>query len=179
MRNARIAFYKAKHGQVDDKFIDFFSGRKGYSHCEIVINDTTMIGAHYLAGGVKKFYYNNIYDSEYWDIFEIPDVSHAKVSAYAHKQLGLGYDTAGVVLYFIGLTMGDSEDKVWCSELCARALNNNMDKRYIYPLTMPNDLYLDIISLGAQQVGKVVNATSKQSYKPEVDRFGRVGYADK
>ena len=183
MNKLRIAFYKAQNGNWDDKLIDRFSGGLGYSHCEVVVNSTTMIGAHYLAKGVAKFRYNDIYSDPMWDIYEI-DMDNAQTISYAEFMVGrLGYDTTGVVLYFIGLHMGDDKTDVWCSEFCARAINKGfnpkgVDKLIDNVLTMPNEFYTDFLALGAIKVNKL-NARRNRTHKnkPTIDRYGRVAYA--
>ena len=179
MEKLRIAFYKASNGQFDDKFIDKFSGNLGYSHCEVVLNESTMIGAHYLADGVNTFYYNNIYTSGYWDVLELDLPSDLPIE-YANTCIGVGYDVLGVVLYFIGLTFGDDKDKVWCSEFCARVINKatNEKKHKLIEdvLIMPNDLYAYMKDeLGATRVTNLKSKKRARSTKqPEIDRFGRI-----
>ena len=180
-----IAFYKAKFGGIDDKIIDWGSGKKGYSHCEIVINDTTMIGSHYLAKGVKKFYYNNIYSNPRWDVIRLPQYFRKKAISYAENMIGTKYDAIGAVLYWMNLPIYSDTNKVWCSELCAEALNITSNKSFD-TLIMPNDLFNVMENLGGYIVKRTTTDIPKMKYsrriisvnKPIIDRYGRIAYAN-
>ena len=177
MKKLRVAFLKADSGQMDDKFIDKFSGNLGYSHCEMVVNPGTMIGAHYNAKGVKKFHYNNVYHSDMWDIVEI-DLDGKHAIKYMEDMLDTPYDALGVVLFFIGVRRGDKSDAVWCSEVCSYACNivfkeNNIDQ--ILPGTiMPNDLFDLLVNEYGGDVVNTVDSRKKVKEKLELDRFGRI-----
>jgi hypothetical protein len=171
MKKLHIAFYKASNGKWDDKLIDKFSGNLGYSHCEIVINANTMIGAHYEAGGVKKFRYNDVYNSSLWDVYEL-DLPAKKAKQFVHDMLDTPYDTKGVVLHFLGLHYGDREDMVWCSELCSLAVNIANEHMFIDTLIMPNDMIPILKENGAKLLTKKL-ASSRET-RPVIDRFGRV-----
>ncbi len=172
-----IAFYKAKYGGIDDKFINYFSGKEGYSHCEVVMSATHMIGAHYTGNGVNNFYYNNVYNSKYWDIVSI-EVSDDNYKAFCEAMVGTPYDTLGVALSFIGINQIAREHKVWCSEFCALAYNSS-DKHILRDtLVMPNELFVTLMYLG----GTIVKSTAgseldkRGDNKQEIDRYGRVSY---
>ena len=179
MSKLRVAFYRAEYGELDDKYIDRFSGNKGYSHCELVLDAKTMIGSHYLRGGVNIFHYNDIYASKYWDIVEI-NIDNKYAVEYAKETVGVGYDTIGVICEFHGLGYCKNLDKVWCSEHTAKCMNRTFDQRGFAiskirnTRIMPNELFTYMMKdLG----GKIVRSTASSSniyYKPEVDRFGRI-----
>ncbi len=184
MKNAyplRVAFYRAEFGELDDKIIDKGSGGLGYSHCEVVIDAKTMIGAHYLAGGVNTFHYNDIYSSKYWDIYEI-DVNAIRGQLYAKQCIGVGYDAVGVILDFIKLPFYVNHDKTWCSKFTAVVVNKAYDPKGLDTLIddvslMPNEFLTFITEvLDAKQINRL-NAKRNRTFKDrpaEVDRFGRI-----
>ena len=173
MKKIHLAFYKAKMGGIDDRFIDRFSGQLGYSHCELVIDKNTMIGSHYKANGVKKFYYNDVYNSKYWDIYEI-DLEDVDTTKFAEDFIGTPYDKFGVVLTFFGFKTGDP-DKMWCSEFLAEAINTSVAHGYIDPLVMPNELLEDLINnFGATKL--VSTASGSKEDLTVLDKYGRIAY---
>jgi len=188
MNKQRIAFFKASKDDWFGKAIDLFSGRVGYSHCELVIDSKTMIGSHYLRGGTGVFYYNNIYNSKNWDIYEI-DLDSEKILEEAHKRVGMEYDTLGVVLHFIGLNIGDKEAKEWCSEHTATCIREALViPEVIDALPMPNEHYLELREkIGLRKVLAPKTTESDLGFKTdlrfktnikEIDRYGRVGYSN-
>jgi len=175
MKKLNIAFFKSTHGNYQDKIIDLGSGADGYSHCEIVIDAQTSIGAHYEQNGVIEYRYNNIYDLDCWDIIELPiKGSPAKVKAV--QMVGTPYDLRGVILYYFKLKFGASNKAVWCSEMCALCINES-EKILDDTLIMPNDLFNILKNHGGS---KIVKTNSKKKNKntknPIIDRFGRISY---
>jgi len=143
MSKIRVAFFKASHGQLDDKIIDLGSGRLGYSHCEMLVGDNVTIGAHYTDGKVVESYYPNILTSLAWTVLELnaPKAIEQRMKA----QLGVEYDTAGVACKFVGLRACIDPSKTWCSKAVAHALR--MDDIDI----MPNYLFEWMIHQGATE----------------------------
>ena len=185
MSKMRVAFYRAEYGQLDDKYIDFFSGKRGYSHCELVVDKTTMIGSHYLAGGVAEFHYNNVFASKYWDIVEL-EVPNKVAVDYAYHTIGVGYDTIGAVLQFHHIPFYKDLDKVWCSEHTSKCLNEGFKATGHILATientriMPNDLFAYLVDdlecklLRTEDKKLASIAHERAMLKPEIDRFGRV-----
>jgi len=144
MSKLRVAFYKAKYGAMDDKIIDFVTGGKGYSHCEIMLDRTTMIGAHFHIRKVEEFKYADVIDSPRWDVYEF-DLPDGKAIAHAKEMIGSKYDTLGVLMYAAKLDFADSKEGVWCSELVQQCINiaieeaksTEMEKQPT--LVMPNE----------------------------------------
>jgi len=172
MKKMHIAFYKAKYGDFSDKLIDWGSGKLGYSHCEFVINPTTMIGAHYTGNGVAKFYYNDVYNSKLWDVYEL-DLPKTKAKQFMHDMVGTEYDSIGVALHFVGLHYSDKE-KVWCSEVCAMAINRTKEIE-IPTLEMPNDLVAHILELGGKKL-RPTKLNASNDIAGVIDIYGRVKY---
>jgi len=180
MSKLRVAFYRAEKGSFDDKVIDRGTGSLGYSHCEVVVDSTTMIGAHYNAKGVKKFKYNDIYASGLWDVLEFDLLKKEAIKlAENFVKDRVGYDTLGAVLEYMHLgSVYKDTDKVWCSELCAKCINFSISIYDIKDIAkvdnscMPNELYSYMLNNGATSI-KTLASTSKYD-KPVLDRFGRV-----
>jgi len=159
----KIAFYKAKNGNWDDKFIDFVTGKKGYSHCEIVINSMTMIGSHYTMNGVREAKYNNVYESGLWDVYEI-NIPYKDTIKKARSMLGLEYDLLGAIIspFF---EYDPHPSKVFCSEFCAECLGLKNT------IITPNDLFEYVLYDMEAQFSTSVG--SKNLNKPIMDRYGR------
>lgn len=177
MSKLRVAFYKARYGGFDDHVINRFSGNIGYSHCEVVVDSTTMVGAHYSNDGVRIFKYNNVYSSGLWDVIEIDlprsiAVQRAKQSAINR----VGYDAVGVALQFIHMPIYKDKSKVWCSEFCAKVINYTAKEAYkLNTRIMPNELYTTMIDkLNGKRIYRPLLSGDDANYKPVIDRFGRV-----
>ncbi len=174
MNKIHIAMYKGK-GRIRDKIVDLFTGNLGYTHCELVITPQKTIGSHYLyKNGVQYFYYNNIYNNPRWDIYEV-DGDLQVALKYARKQVGTPYDLAGVILYFIGLTYGDSRKGVWCSEYLAEVINR-ANKSKINTMIMPNILIKVLKkSFSAVHIVRYLNPKCKTITNcKEIDELGRI-----
>ena len=163
-----IAFYNARFGELDDKLIDFFSGRNGFSHCEIVVNSHKMIGSHYKAKGVQEFHYaNDVYADPRWTVLRI-DGDRKKIIDWAYRMIGTPYDALGAVLFFLRLNALASARGVWCSEFCAAGLCLNKHE-YENPFVMPNALYRRMVSQGA----KTIASTNAKRGRLKGDTYGR------
>lgn len=173
-----IAFFKAKHGQLDDKLIDFFSGRIGYSHCEFVVDPYNTIGSHALTNGVARFKYNNIYNNPAWDIIRVPEADYKKALEYAEVHIGDSYDFLGVALHYIGIDIYEERDGQWCSEFCDNCIAASVDRsKWQTSLPMPNELFVHMLNkLGSYKVQNL-DAGNKPTYaKLPIDYLGRIGY---
>jgi hypothetical protein len=172
-----VSFFKADRGEWDDKLIDKLTGGLGYSHCEILVSDNKSIGSHYIDGGVIECEYNNLLSDPRWDIWVL-DITPAKVMKYLKDSLGEPYDAKGVIVTALTPFKYDVEGAKWCSELCAKALNEEL-KDYFDPLAMPNDLVRAILRHPKSSYvstrsteGSVLDFFFKD--REELDRFGRV-----
>ena len=122
----RVAFYRSDEGGYDDKFIDKFSGNIGYSHCEIVVSSVEGISAHMQTGGVASFYYPDLLNSKYWDVYEIDIPYSAKAMGEARDMIGTKYDFLGVGAKFINIDLHNNY-KVWCSEFTLMVINKAIE----------------------------------------------------
>ena len=181
MGKLRVAFYKSEMGGLDDKFIDKFSGNKGYSHCELIINSKTTISAHMQSNGIWISKYPNIYESEYYDVYELNISKRNKSIQKAISMVGVPYDYIGVALWFIGLKFGDSKNKFWCSEYLAYIVNDHiaLSKRDDFiedTRVMPNEL-IEIFKdkYNARLLKPSTHSSrDKKDKKYELDRWGRI-----
>jgi len=188
MKKVRVAFYKAKEGGLDDKFINRFSGNLGYSHCELVLNSKRDVSAHMQTGGVAIFYYPNLLASKYWDVYELDLPMSGGVIKAVMKSLGTKYDFLGVALKFIGITIPNDE-KVWCSEYLLMMINEaidnynkknklHYDNGAIVKITdtriMPNDAYLLLKRKFNMRLISDSNSLEATYTSTKVDRWGRV-----
>jgi hypothetical protein len=118
-----LAFYKAEHGTITDKFVSSVI-RSKYSHVEFVFSDGVCASASPREKGVrfKKINLNN----GKWDLYPIKQsiLNETKVSTWFLKHLGQKYDTLGAIGSGIGLNLY-SEDKKFCSLCLAIIFNLN------------------------------------------------------
>lgn len=121
MGKFRVAFYKAKYGDVFDKIVAFVT-RSEYSHCELIFSDDVCASSSPRDNGVR---FANIRFGEHWDIFEL-DSSLSELEArwwFAYHD-GQTYDFFGAIGSAFGLPLF-SDDKKFCSLACASALKLN------------------------------------------------------
>ena len=172
-----VTFYKSTFGEWDDKIIDKVTGGLGYSHCEILTSTNKSIGAHYKDGGVIECEYNDILDDPRWDVYVL-DIDPDKVMKYLIGALGDPYDLKGVLITALTPFKKDNKGSKWCSELCSKALNEELKDQF-NPLSMPNELarkiivhpkstYLSNRKLDGSLVDWLFNT------RDELDRYGRV-----
>jgi len=160
----RVAFFKASHGELDDKVIDFGSGNIGYSHCEYMTSEYSTIGAHYKDNIVEERYYNNLLSDPRWVVLEInyDEVIPEKNMVAA---IGTKYDTAGVVCKFIGLNACINDEKTWCSKVIAESLN------HVNINIMPNELFTYLKEVG----GSIISNVASNEVIPKVDKTNKLG----
>ena len=132
---AKLAFYKAKHGNFVDKLIAWWTNSE-YSHVELVIND-----AWYSTSPrdlkVRKAYL--IPNEKHWDFIDIK-IDQNKVEDFYSRTKGAKYDWLGISLTQI-INLEIHNPKKWfCSEWVAKALGLKNTNRY-----SPQDLYDEMI----------------------------------
>jgi hypothetical protein len=118
----RLAFYKAKNGDIFDKLIAWWT-RSPYSHCEIVIGNKWYSSSP-RDGRVRKAIIEPNPDS--WDYIDVPmnTMDEVLVETLFKKYDGAKYDFMGILLSQI-LPLGmHSKSKWFCSEICAYVLQN-------------------------------------------------------
>lgn len=116
----QIAFYKAKFGHWDDKLIDCYTGRGGYSHCELVINGRCF-SASQREGKVR---WANINLGERWKLVDISphDIDTVKLTEFINRVNDADYDYWGIVFSQM-IPIGYHKEGQWfCSEVVAEAL---------------------------------------------------------
>lgn len=118
----RVALYKAKHGGVIDWLINWFTGREGYSHTEIIFPDGVFFSSSGEDGGVrfKLIPVNRLY----WTVYRVsltPEAVHA-VRAFCRNQDGKKYDWCGV-LGFVTPTH-HAQGRWFCSEIVVAAMQH-------------------------------------------------------
>ena len=169
-----IAFFKAKRGGFDDKVIDLVTGRRGYSHCEVVIAPNTTVGAHATGKGVATYYYTDLHNNPDWDIVRFEHGDLERVKDFLIYQLGKPYDYIGVALYAIGLEIYQSKG-VWCSELCEYALiASGSEYTSDEEMPMPNDLIDNLMdnNQGTLLSKEAILHSSDDSART-IDKYGR------
>jgi len=126
MKTIVIAFYKGR-GSILDRAIRLWQsiphrtvGSK-YSHCEIVIDETT-----YSADAIKGKVVRTVrtYSSYNWDMIylDVDDNSANEMKKFLLSQVDKPYDFIGIFTAQI-LALKFDDQKAWfCSELCAAAL---------------------------------------------------------
>lgn len=123
----KVAFYKAKYGDVLDKAISWWT-KSPYSHTEIYFEKTgECISSSWREGeedpyGVRIKVIDDLFTSGHWDFIDVPDANEDEIYDKAKIDLKKGYDFAGIFLsqmFNIGV---HGEDKYFCSELCAKLL---------------------------------------------------------
>ena len=121
MSRIRLAFYKGK-GNWLDTLIRWYT-RSKYSHVEMVIDGMWYSASLYESRVRRKVIAS---DDNKWDFVDVECEYEQKyaMKAFLDRQLGKSYDYMGVVLSQV-LPLEVEDPKKWfCSELCARALQN-------------------------------------------------------
>lgn len=136
----KIAFYKAKHGSLLDKAINWCSGRDGYCHVAFLFSDGQLFESSGIKGGVR---FCEMYNRDHWDIFtmNVNAGDECNIKKWCRLQDGKGYDWGGV-LGFI-LPAKHMAGRWFCSEICCSALQNDglIGKVQSWRVS-PNELYL-------------------------------------
>lgn len=121
MGKFRIAFYKAKYGDVFDKIVSAATASP-YSHCELIFSDGMCASSSPRDDGVR---FANINFGEHWDIFDLdPNLSENDARWWFAFHDGEAYDFAGAIGSAFGLPVY-SKKKKFCSLACASALELN------------------------------------------------------
>jgi hypothetical protein len=126
----RIAFYKSKNGNWQDKLIAAGSFSE-YSHCEIVFENGVCASSSPRDGGVR---FKLIDLDSHWDIFELDsNYSEDAIKYWFRTNIDDEYDWLGAIgsIFHIDLT---SEEKKFCSYACAIVLG-------IDPIISPGGLF--------------------------------------
>jgi len=119
---AKLAFYKvtAKGADWTDKIINWWTGKTGFSHVEIVVEENGklyMYSSSGRDGGVRRKPHK--YDENTWEYVNIvieKDLFYKFFSLTKENK----YDFAGI-LGFV-LPFQDRENKWFCSEWCSNVL---------------------------------------------------------
>lgn len=128
---AKIAFYKAKHGNWLDYLIAIATFSK-YSHCEFILTDGTFVGSSPRDGGVRYKKINQ--NSGNWDVFDLPNtIDDRDIMAVYHKYQNNSYDWVGAIASLFDIDKS-TNGKMFCSEFCAIALG-------LRPSRPPSRLY--------------------------------------
>lgn len=135
MSGIKIAFYKGTRKGVQgaySKLARFVDGGI-YSHCEVIFSDGISASSSFIDKGVrfKRIEYN----SENWDVIEVPSVNELQVRQWFEEHEGDKYDILGN-LRFGFFFIKDSRNKFFCSEAIAEAIGLKDAYRY-----GPNGLY--------------------------------------
>ena len=144
-----VACYKTSKSNPgvkwDDKLINWWTGKKGYSHVELFVPDTmkryTSSGR---IGGVVKKDIKSLQSTNVWDYIEVdlPCLGLSEIEQFYRKTKNDKYDWLGI-LGFI-LPIQDRTNKWFCSEWVATVLKNTRcHKLAIYEPSKlsPNKLY--------------------------------------
>lgn len=122
----KVAFYKAK-GNFFNMFIRWWDSGP-YSHCELVFSDGKAASASFRDG--RQVREKEIeFDTEHWDIVEIPDSYEPYAKDFLAKTAGLPYDLIGQIRFLVAPWHGEA-NSYWCSQWVAAALGIDEAWRY-------------------------------------------------
>lgn len=117
----RIAFYKGIRPGLAGVYshgVRFITSSQ-YSHCEFIFSDGMSASSSFSDGGVR---FKEIeYDTERWDIIELPNADENLVRTWFVKHEGAKYDLLGNAHFVFGF-IGHSRNRWFCSEALAAAL---------------------------------------------------------
>lgn len=115
----RIAFYKARYGNWQDKTIAIGSLSK-YSHCEIVFSDGICASSSSRDGGVR---FKQINLNDHWDVFNLDiNIDENAVKYWFSMHEDDTYDWPGAIGSLFKINVS-SENKKYCSFACATVLS--------------------------------------------------------
>ena len=142
--NFYFAFYKVdqSYARWDDRLINWWTGKLGYSHVEIVVDDNNeyiMYTSSPRDGGVRKKKHN--WDEKIWTYIKI-DLDFDHLQEIFNLTVGDKYDWLGI-LGFI-LPTKDRTHEWFCSEWCSNVLKTygNKTLSILEPSKIsPNKLY--------------------------------------
>lgn len=133
----KIAFYKAKYGNYQDKIIALGTFSK-YSHCELVFENGECASSSLRDGGVRVKY---ITLGEKWDVFDVNlNLDESVIRYWFSIHSDNKYDWPGAIGSAFSLDF-TSEDKKFCSYCCASAIGFD-------PITTPGRLYKTLVKTG-------------------------------
>ncbi|HSZ58626.1 MAG TPA: hypothetical protein VK797_23360 [Tepidisphaeraceae bacterium] len=133
----RLAFYKitAPKATALDRAVNFFSGRGGYAHVELVFSGPRTGGAGDAGGfesfsssardGGTRFKTIDVDDAASWGLIDIGGsvAQEILVRDFCTAQQGKPYDYLGIVGFIIPVRDFDHPGRRWfCSEICIAAL---------------------------------------------------------
>jgi hypothetical protein len=117
----KVAFYKGTRSGIAAIYsigVRLWTQSK-YSHCELIFSDGMAASSSFSDGGVRFKMID--FDSEKWDIFEMPDHLEENARQWFIDHEGLKYDLLGNVRFIIGLVR-NSNNRWFCSEAMGAAL---------------------------------------------------------
>ena len=111
-----FAFYIARYGNWQDKTISYCT-RGPFSHVEVVFSNGDYFSSSIRDGGTR---FKRIEYSEDWRMVSFkPACPESEIYDWCNTQLGLKYDTLGVIGLSMGLNLTNKRRKWYCSELCS------------------------------------------------------------
>lgn len=160
----KVAFYKQEKGIWLDKVIDYITGRLGYSHCEIVFDDTKGLNSTYnyskaccfgISGRENNSRYTKIdLLNGNWDIYEIDlELDEAEIYKNCKNFINLKYDYIGILFDWIIPFGIQLSGKWYCSELTYKLLMDKVIK--ISPNGLSQENYLKKIKIDNLQMGEM------------------------
>lgn len=116
-----VAFYKAEYGDWKDKLIAWWTGYK-YSHTELIL-DSTWYSSSPRSNKVRVKHIDMDYKWDYVKI-DVDKDDIVKAKLFLYDELGKKYDWKGIVLTQVFPLQKHSNNRWFCSELCAQVLIN-------------------------------------------------------
>ena len=118
-----LAFYRAEHGSLIDKIIDWTTGNRGFCHVELVFSDGRSFSSRAGEGvGFKDINYDSQKEAGKWKIitFDVTPEQEAIMMAFAKSKVGKKYDYLGA----IGVVLHNPDDPghYFCSEIVSLTL---------------------------------------------------------
>lgn len=149
----KIAFYKSKYGNLQDKVISALTFSR-YSHCEMVLESGVCVSSSPRDGGIR---YKEIELGDHWDVFEL-DMTKVFYGAYRNAPYAFEtrvtdwftsnendtYDLVGAIASAFSID-ATSENKKFCSYSCAHVLGYS-------PIITPGGLFRLLKSEGVIHV---------------------------
>ena len=143
-----FAFRRASSAPLYDKWVDRFSGGKGFSHVELVFSDGMCFSAR--PGSGCSFQKTDVNDRRQWEKIRLPLDAKKELSIRLHctRFVGDRYDWLGVVrfalrVFYLSSSLKVSRQHRFCSEICLQMVQwGGLFKWAALMQTSPNDLYL-------------------------------------
>ncbi len=168
----KVAFYKQENGNWLDHAINCMTGRKGYSHCELVFDKSKGLDPNYnytkaccfgISGRENNSRYTKIdLLNGNWDIYEIDlDMDELEVYSNCKNYLNLKYDYIGILFDWI-IPFGIQLSSKWyCSELTHKLLkdetikvspNGLSQKKYLKKIKIDNLQGIKMRDIGEMEI---------------------------